>query len=221
MRKTAAAIVLGTLILAVSCGPPSRNENTLGSVCFDLSIYYNNDGISSNNNRRDGNIDTPENPYGSSYPAEELPSEYRIVPVTSVPGLLVLFPPREDGKLNNISCRKQILKGFTPLHYTAVYFVGSGTMGDQYGVFKVKYKDGTIENLELTFKDWCSKDLAITDVTAFKAQHRHTFQGEDEDTPCMMYALKIPVAAGKFLDQIQLPDKSDIHIFAVTAMVNI
>ncbi len=214
---TAAGFLL--IVCMGACSPGIKAKS--GSLYFDLRRYFNNDGISSNENRFDGNFDVTDNTYGSTYPAEELPPGNSIIPVSGTGGLLVVFPSKRDGDVNNISCEKQILEGFSHQPFTAIYFVGAGTNGDQDGVFKFRYLDGTIEEKSLVFHDWCSGGGDLEQLVIFSSDHRHNYKGEDEQVPCGLFALKIETDPDKTLVAIQLPDNRDIHIFAVSGMVNI
>lgn len=221
IRRIVYSAALSALLLwSVSC-TVFRAEQKLGSVYFYLGEYFNNDGISSDENRKDGNYDTPENPSGSSYPAEELPPGNAVVPVMECPGLLIMFPPTQDGMLNNIECEGQILKGFTPQRFNALYFAGSGTLGDQEGVFKFRFRDGAVIRQTLVFKDWCSEKDDIEDNVIYSCSHRHNYDGKDEQIQCRLFAVKVDLNRERYLTSIQLPENRDIHIFALTAMVPI
>ena len=200
---------------------PAKTGQKVGSVYFYLGDYFNNDGISFNENRKNGNFDTPDNPNGSSYPAEELPPGNAIVPVLEYPSLLIMFPPKKDGSLNNIACEGQILKGFTPQKFTEAYFIGSGTKGDQKGVFKFRFRDGTVTQRTLTFKDWCINKEKIEEPAIYSCAHRHNYEGKDEEISCKLFAVKTPLNPKRNLTSIQLPNNKDIHIFAITVLVPI
>ncbi|MFC1479254.1 hypothetical protein ACFL6F_01535 [Planctomycetota bacterium] len=220
INKHLIVIFTAVIVLCIACIPP-KTEQKIGSVYFYLGDYFNNDAISLNENKKDGNFDTPDNPTGSSYPAEELPPGNAIVPVLEHSPLLIMFPPKKDGNLNNIACEGQILKGFTPQRFTEAYFIGSGTKGDQEGVFKFRFRDGTVTQRTLTFKDWCINKEKIEDPAIYSCSHRHNFEGKDEEISCKLFAVKTPLNPKRYLTSIQLPDNKDIHIFALTVMVPI
>jgi len=212
------AVCVLAVLSACGCGP-SAAPGREGSVYFYLGDYFNNDGISFDADRKDGDFDTPENPSGSTYPAEELPPGNAVVPVLACPGLLVMCPPKKDGAVNNIACKGQVLRGFTPQRFLRIYFIGAAVKGDKKGEFVFHYRDGTVERKTLLFKDWCTREPGLDHVVVFRCTHRHNYKGEDEDIPAAMYAVCAPLLKDKQLDSIQLPRNEDIHIFAVTAMV--
>jgi len=211
-------VLLVFISVCLAC-VPAKKEQKVGSVYFYIGDYFNNDGISFNENRKDGNFDTPDNPSGSSYPAEELPPGNAIVPVFAYPPLLIMFPLKKEGSLNNIACEEQILKGFTPQRFTELYFIGSGTKGNQEGVFKFRYRDGTVTQRTLVFKDWCISRDKIEEPPAYSCSHRHNYEGRDEEIPCKIFAVKTPLNPKRYLTSIQLPNNKDIHIFAITVMI--
>jgi len=220
MKNITTVLLAAGLLICAAC-TPSKREPKVGSVYFYLGDYFNNDGISYNENRKDGNFDTPENPAGSSYPAEELPPGNAVVPVLEHSPLLIMFPPKQEGKLNNIACEGQILKGFTPQRFREAYFIGSGVKGNQKGVFKFRFRDGTVVKKSLEFRDWCVSSEDIEDPAVYTCTHRHDYQGRDEKIGCRLFAVKTILNTERYLTSIQLPNNSNIHIFAITVMVSI
>lgn len=218
MKSLLIRVALSVLLLCAGC-TLSVKEEKYGSVYFFLNDYFSNDGISYNSNRKDGNFDTPQNPAGSTYPAEELPDSNTVVPVLAVPGLMIAIPPKEDGFNNNIACRGQVLDTFTPQRFAMICFVGAGTCGDQTGAMKFRYDDGSIVEEDVIFKDWCSTKKDITDTVVFRSLHRHDFKGEDESIECRLFCIKIILDRTKSLTSIQLPGNKNIHIFAITALM--
>lgn len=176
-------------------------------VQVQLDKLFNNDGISWDKNRKDGDFDGQ----GNSFAAEELPSGNEVF--SAQEGIGFIFPDNKDGALNNIKCDGQVIK-VTDDSYIKVYFLAASHSGDICGKAVLNYADGASETkyLSKTVTDW--RHQPTFTKTGAASRLRNATKDTDED----VYISQVPIScsAGKKLVSIKLPVEGSIHIFAVS-----
>lgn len=197
-----------------------------------LQAFYNVDGISSDVDRRDGNLDGRFN----SFPAEFLPP-YVPRPTAGVPasfalplypsGLWVrplndfeatracfMYPSKNNGIPNMIACRGQRIT-FGSFPRTGVHVAGLSTEVDVAAEFTLHYSDGTTESQKVTFTHW-NEPPKHGERIAFSTPHRHTSLGDDPETRCYIAHHVLKTESLKTLSAITLPRQPAIKIMAIT-----
>lgn len=197
-----------------------------------ISAYYDTDGISSDVDRRDGNLDGRFN----SFPAEYLPP-YVPRPSTNGPasfampiypsGLWVrplndfeatracfLYPSKNNGTPNMMSCNGQRVT-FGSLSRTAVHLAALATDVDVVGEFTLYYTDGTTDRQKLTFTHW-NDPPKHGERIAFSTPHRHTAVGDDPGSRCYVAHHILKPDPLKVLSAIGVPRQRAIKIMAIT-----
>jgi hypothetical protein len=131
-----------------------------------VEIEFDNDGISTAANTRDGDFDTS----GYTYPAEELPAAGE-VRFGRVP---FLFGSAADGTPNNLVTNGQAL-ALPAGEYRRAHLLASASYGPAEATVTVRYADGTTSEQALPVPDWASGggDAAI------RAGYRHGPDGRD------------------------------------------
>jgi len=181
-------------------------------VTLDLSKAFNNDGISSQANIADGNLDLPKLKSGDSYPADQLPKPGDFAPKT-LKAVRFRFPDHADGKPNNLACNGQRLdmpKGT----YEKLWLLAAAEFGNQEGTGRLVYDKGE-EPFALRVTDWCEARPAFGEIEAVRCTHRHTWDGQREEKACRIWAVAVPLREQP-LQAIVLPKQPRIHIFAAT-----
>lgn len=122
---------------------------------IDLSTYFNNDGISWDTNRNDGDFDGigDYSPGTFNYAGEELPESNSTITTFGIP---FLFADKTDGMKNNILCQGQTIS-VTTGNYTGVYILGSSVNGSYEEPIIFYYSDQSMETVNLALSDWCGK----------------------------------------------------------------
>ncbi|MBM4083712.1 MAG: hypothetical protein FJ272_02895, partial [Planctomycetes bacterium] len=188
---------------------------------LNLVELFDNDGISSEKNRKDGNFDCPDHPAhvpGSTYPAEFLPESGAIFTAPPLPDVSFLFPNKADGEKNNFSCAGH--KFEPPVNaYAALYILGTAENGKQEGEIGLNFEDGQL-NLPLKFSDWC-EPAQFGEVEAIAVPFRYSWQErggrmEKEDITCRLWVQKIPLPEKRRLESFVLPYNARMHVFAIT-----
>ncbi|MFJ2739835.1 alpha-L-fucosidase [Streptomyces sp. NPDC087440] len=133
----------------------------------DLSALYDNDGIATAGNPKDGNFDTA----GSTYPAEELPKAGVFQTPQRVP---FTWPATTDGTKNNVVLSGQSIP-VTPGKYRKLHLLASAAFGGGGKTSAtVTYADGSTQQIPMAFPDWLSAGgLPV----AVKATYRYNADG--------------------------------------------
>lgn len=216
----------GTDILAVPVNVYSPEYLPL-----PLTPFFNVDGVSSDLNRADGDVDG----YGNSLPAEQLPPYVTRPAVGTGPaaspiypcGLWVrglnqpgsdrvnfLYPSKADHALNMIACAGQQI----PLvagPRLAVHLLALATAEDAPGDFHLFYEDGSSESRPVTFT-YFTDPPRHGEHAAIVTAHRHTRQGDDLQSRCYLNHYVLPADSRKPLAALQLPQNKAIKIMAIT-----
>ena len=172
-----------------------------------LSLPYNNDWISWNNNRSDG--------AGWDFPAEELPESNQDFIYNGKDIVKFMFADKADGKMNILECEGQKVE-IKPDHYTAVFILASAHNGNSSGEFTLVYVDDAEEKIITTFSDWWGAVASADDELVIKTTHNHQRNNRDNKPGVGVYMNSISVDKTKRLKAIILPEKSNLRIFAIT-----
>ncbi len=215
---------MDTLVIPVNVFSPTFTPLPLASL-------LNTDGISSDVDRSDGDLDG----FGNTLPAEQLPP-YVARPATGEflapsplypSGLWVrplndlensrvcfLYPNKATGAGNMVSCQGQELV-FPGALRTALHLLAVCTRSDMAGEFVLSYSDGTKERKPLKFTHW-TEPPKHGERLAFVTPHRHTLRGDDPASRCHLNHYTLPTERLKQLVGLQLPRLPEVKIIAVT-----
>ncbi len=182
-------------------------------LILDLTPYFNNDGISCDADRADGDL----NGNGATYPAEDLPPSNSPVECERV---VFRFPSKEDGQDNNIVLEGQRIAVPQDV-FDGLYFLGVALSGYLEDVVRFVFADGSKEEAFLGLSGWDkSHNLKYGERVAvlcsgyhFPAKHVYTDRvGVDYG----IWMQHIPIRATCPLMAVELPDNPGMHIFAMT-----
>jgi len=136
-------------------------------VLLDLRSYFNNDGISYDPLKCDGDFDGK----GATYPAEDLPPSNSLIMVDDIP---FYFPSKENGFMNNMVLSSQIIN-FDPAFIKAMHVLGAveGQFGEVYEEeVTISCEDGTYEAVYLGLSNWLLP-ARYNERIAFQCSHLH------------------------------------------------
>ena len=194
--------------------PPPTPQPGLAAdalVLLDLAKLVNNDGISSQAAKKDGNLDLPRLKSGSTYPADQLPKAGDFAPA-KLKTVRFRFPDHADGKPNNVACdgqRLDVPKGV----YRRLWLLAAADTHDQEGTGSLAYEGGD-EPFALRVTDWCGEP-AFGEIEAVRCANRHTWDGQREAKVCRIWAIAVDLR-DQPLQAIVLPRNPSIHVFAAT-----
>jgi len=200
----AIAGILAAIAAAALGAEPKDAWGVKGQVPLKLEALFDNDAIADAQRRSDGNFDCPDHAAdipGSVFPAENLPATGSKF---SFDGVHFLFPSKERGDFNNVSCNGQRLE-VPPGRYTALHLVGASENGSFRDVLSLAYKEGPAE-AELALRDWCQKP-AEGDRVAFEAPCRYTWSSERrtmvrEETAPRLWLVRVGLDPKKTLEAL-------------------
>jgi alpha-mannosidase len=189
-----------------------------------LTLTYNQDGISTFANKRNGDFDGR----GNSLASESLPS------VITTEDICFQLGPRDKNLLNVLSCEGQIL-GFEAGKYKQVYILAASADKDITAQFRVGETDfpltvqcysgfyGVAEQQVVTSKNTTAdKQTASFRKPATIAWMRNYMHTADEglmyDKPVYLFKYKLPVP--KYAETLRLPNEPSIKILAITLADN-
>jgi len=189
-----------------------------GQVPLNLEALFDNDAIADAQRRNDGNFDCPDHAAdipGSVFPTENLPATGSKF---SFDNVQFLFPSKERGDFNNVSCNGQRIE-VPPGRYKALHVVGTSENGSFRDTLALAYKEGPAD-AELALRDWCQKP-GEGDRVAFEAACRYTWSSEKramvrEEIQPRIWLQRIAFDPKKTLEAIALPYNRRMHVFAAT-----
>jgi len=195
----------------LTSGAPAAD--TGGFQTVNLTTWFNNDGISTGNHLGDGNFTE-----GILYPAEGLPKSGQIF---HVQGIAFRFPPKEEGMLNNLHCRGQVID--RPA--AALYFLGSSDarlFDRQAGqdstatTVSVHYVDGEREDYSLHLTNWWSAQPSFGNRLAVRTEGFHVQNRISQRGGVSLFAAAVYPRRSVPIDSLRLGDDETVHIFALT-----
>lgn len=146
-------------------------------VNVDLRPYFNNDGMSFDAAKNDGDFDGN----GGTFPAEELPPSNALIHLDGVP---FYFPSKEDGARNNMALSGQSI-AFPPVRIKAVHVLGAveGQAGEVYEEeVTLSLEDGTLHPFYIGMSNWLLPPR-YNERVAFQCSHLHFPDPGQEPNP--------------------------------------
>lgn len=189
----------------------SADDGVVGENASEsVSLPYNIDAYSSNDNKTDGGIDV----IGDCYPTELVDETETAAGVTYTMGDMT------DGKDNAVSAAGQTIT--LPSGYTTLHLLAASTNGDQDAVFYVDNQAVTL-NIGDFAENIASADLADLGITGYVkdqtpavvASHRHTYGEDNIEATTYMFSYTLDITGAT---TITLPENSEIIVFAATAV---
>lgn len=186
-------------------------------VQVDLGKYFNNDAVSWDEDPLDGDADFTM----MSFPAEELPETNSQVEWN---GIRFLFPPKEDGKLNNVCCFGQTIELPQGI-YGKMHLLVTATQLAYTEEFCLTYADGSAEKVSLKVPLFQGTP-GFAKKAVLKVSHSHRSTGDVDrrgtaNPGGSLYGLEIPLDGTKTLKSLTLPEQIQIHVFAITLERNL
>ena len=188
---------------------PHRDDFEL----LDLSPYFNQDAISYDEDRTDGDFAGTRR----TYPAEDLPSSNSIMKCDNV---LFRFPDKRDGAKNIIALEGQRIQ-VPRLPYESLHLLGVSAGTSLEDTVRFLFADGVGEEAFLGLSAWrrghdlkYGERVAIQ-CTGFHYPSRHVYT-DKLDLIYGIWMQTVPVRSCKPLIAIELPDNSNMHVFAMT-----
>lgn len=227
-----AVIQDGKLVFDIGAYKPKTFAITLAAPSAPVSappseaitLPYNKDVVTFNNNMTDGALDT----LGNSIPGELLPANI------ASGGIQFRMGPTADGQNNAVACSGQEIS--VPDGYKQIYLLAASNAGDLTDTFKVNGTpvDLKIEDYKQNVGTW---DLYANgvygnikrDEVAWVATHTHNPNVTTPSSPISVpgnsaydfdYMFKYRIDLPEGANTITLPDNSNILVFAMTASNN-
>ncbi len=210
---TVLSLLLIMIVAALLCHSAGASPN---GILVDLTSHFNNDGISYANNLGDGNFTE-----GLLYPAESLPDSGEVF---SIQGISLRFPPKEDGMLNNVQCRGQVID-LPDAPVGALYFLGASDerlfarQGGREGsvtTVTLHYTDGHREQHQLRLTSWNSANPLFGNILAVRTEGFHVQNRIASGGGRSLFISSIYPKRPVPIDRIGLGDDEWVHIFALT-----
>ncbi|KAF2956708.1 hypothetical protein [Marinitoga sp. 38H-ov] len=176
---------------------------------LDLDNVFNNDGITSFSQRKEGNFDNPDGVFGAKYPSEEIEKllSNNILEFRNIPFKIKI-------KSNdNLVCAGQKLE-LNNLKGEKLYILGSSEHGSYQEKLLIEYADGDIQEELLSFSDWCQQPI-FKETIVIDTIYRYNGIGVKENLNPKIYLNTFDLK-NKKIKNIYLPKKPTMHIFAIT-----
>ncbi|MBE3576406.1 MAG: hypothetical protein IMX00_01715 [Limnochordales bacterium] len=210
--RTSLWLVPFVMLLLVLAGLPVKaaaqaNMIQGQTVLVDLEPYFNNDGVATEEDPVDGNLDG----IGWSLMAEEMPPAGSIIQVKDV--FFRIPETRAPFVKNNMVFYNQKVEVPAGKYYDA-YFLSTATGGAKRARLTFVYADGERVEAELRVSDWAGQPQP-TEVVAVRMSGRYNVLGK-QDLPVSLYATAISLNPNKELVRIEFPEQVNIHLFALS-----
>lgn len=173
----------------------------------DLAPVFDNDAISTAANPGDGRF----NVWGNSLPAESLPASRSLVYVHGVP---FRFPPKEDGELNNVVCRGQLLR-LPPVSADWLHLLAAAERRAEDTVH-LHYGDGAVDPEWLRVSDFWPAPARFGELLAFRCPVMHYPHHVQAGVEGQLWLTRVPVPRRSPLAALRLPANVAVHVFALT-----
>ncbi|MFH8466309.1 SGNH/GDSL hydrolase family protein [Streptomyces sp. NPDC017991] len=129
----------------------------------------------------------------------------------TVQGARLTWPRRTPGGPDNVRADGQSVR--VRGHGDALAFLAAGTGGgEESGTGVVRYLDGSSSSYRLSAPDWRGGPLA---TKAVALPHINTPGGQLAEK-ARLYVVTVPLARGRAVDSVELPDNDDLHVFALS-----
>jgi predicted alpha-1,2-mannosidase len=197
LTKTATLVVRTPLACASATSP---------QCAVDLSPERTLDGTATVTNPSEGNFDGG----GWSYDAALFPPAG---PAT-LGGVPYDAPDPTGTAANFVPATGQPLL-LPAASHTSLQMVLTTHNGPVSGVFTLGYTDGSVQSVPLTIADWCGAPTAGTSVVLAMDHRIKAGQGVDGPSTSL-FGVTVPLAAGKQLRSISLPNDPRMLLYALT-----
>lgn len=183
------------------------------NLILDLNSYFNNDGISFDTDRTDGDL----NGHGWTYPAEDLPPSNSLV---ENDGVVFRFPCKEDGEDNNVVPEGQRIMVLQDV-YEGLSLLGVSDRGYLDDVICFVFADGSKDETFFGLSAWNKPhDLKYGERVGIRCSGYH-FPSKHVYTDRVgvdygIWIQDISICASHPLVAIELPENPGMHIFAMT-----
>ncbi len=205
---------------AMQLEPPA--EKLIEPASIEMPLTYDQDVVSGNKNKKDGQFDQK----GISIPSELFPE------TLTVDGVQFNFGPKTDGKNNVLSCKGQKIRLPKTGNFNHVYILAAA-LTDTSGIFKAGGSKFTLRiqayhgNIgQADNRTWdkfgrltgLQKGFIKRDEIAWFATHLHR---DTLNLPYKYaYIFKYKLDASPASETLQLPDNESIKIFAISLSDN-
>jgi predicted alpha-1,2-mannosidase len=210
-----------TVAVVPAGGSPSDAAVLQIAPSANPAAYYDNTGISPDNNQQCANYDGD----GYSYSADAL-AKAGLTPGSTVTadGLTFTWPNVPACQADNILASGQTMLVNGKAGDTRIGFLGSSSNGSSSGTVVIHYTDGTTSTQKLSFNDWASGP-GNGDTTVATMPYRNSISGNSQSITMYVFATTVAVNSHKTVASITFPDVSNsvgssttaMHIFAVSA----
>jgi len=188
-------------------------DNRDAYLTLDLTPYFNNDGISSDAGRNDGDF----NGVGETYPEEDLPASSSLLECN---GVVFRFPDKRDGTDNNIALEGQHIPIPKDV-YDGLFLLGASVSGYLEDVIRFMTAGGDQEEAFLGLSAWYKghslkygEQVAVR-CSGYHCPAHHVYT----DRLGVSYGVwmqRAPIRTARPLIAIELPENPGMHIFAMT-----
>ncbi|MBE3583404.1 MAG: hypothetical protein IMX01_04735 [Limnochordaceae bacterium] len=202
-----AGMVWGTVVVPGEAATVATGKAVGDVVLVDLGPYFNNDGVATEEDLVDGDLDG----LGWSLMAEEMPDPGSVFTIDKV-AFQIPETRATNARNNMVLYNQQVV---VPAgHYSDAYFLATATGGLKKATITFVYADNTASKADLKVSDWAGQP-SQGEVAAIRMSGRYNVLGK-QDLPVSLYASKLALNPSKELVRIDFPEEVGIHLFALS-----
>jgi beta-glucosidase len=214
-----APILTADLAFTDRTGRHSESTGSTVSIPYpSIVAAYTNPGVTDDSDTAPGNLDGG----GASYSAQTLAAATpSLTPGASFThdGLTFTWPDAAPGTPDNIVATGQTIP--VSGSGSTLGIIGTADYGAASGTAVITYSDGTTQAFSLAFNDWWSNAPAGEGDILATLPYLNNASGSQHNS-VSLYAVTVPLAAGKTIKYLTLPDvgaalinQTAMHIFSV------
>lgn len=173
-----------------------------------LTDVFNADIFTFFNNRTDGQMDSGR----ASFPAEMMPESG--IPFRTA-GIEFLFPCKEDGAMNALQCRGQVIALPAAAEGDYLYLLATAADGNQRAVLALTHEDGDTYTLPFDVNDWCAENPGLGAVHGLVSDYRHTL-GNKQACKTSIWLIPLRMKSASPLRSVRLPENPNIYVTGMT-----
>ena len=189
----------------------SKLNEDLEYKFIDISAFFNNEGIASENNDNSADLnDKGEYILCDYFPVNQIINSKNFV---------FKITEKKKGRNDNVQCNRQKII-VDKDYYDGIQILGCSEWGNYTEELTVVFEDESIEKVMITLNDWIPNYLQSADTNVLIESKKCVKDVDITEEHCNIYGVMCGIKGRKIITCIILPECISMHIFALTMLKN-
>lgn len=180
-------------------------------IFIDISTYYNNEGISVENEDNSADL----NDKGEYILCDYFPLNQ----IINLKNFVFRIPEKKSGRNDNVQCNRQKIivdKDF----YDGIQILGCSEWGNYTEELTIVFEDESIEKISITLNDWIPNFFQSEEMNVLIESKKSVKEDDITEEDCNIYGVMCAIKGRKKIKGIILPECISMHVFALTMLKN-